>query len=219
MTAPALLTAEGVSLRIGDRTVLAPTTLTAYPGTMTAIIGLSGSGKTTLLHTLGLLHRPTTGTVTIAGAATTRWHDGLRRRFWRDRAAFVFQDHGLIEDESAAYNVSLANPPFFPSRAARNPRVQDALRTVGLDTRAAATVATLSGGEKQRVALARALFKHATYVFADEPTASLDTTNRHRVTTLLRTTADQGAIVLIATHDETLTQACDTTHPLTAPTP
>ena len=85
---------------------------------------------------------------------------------------------------------------------------------VGLSGRAKDTASVLSGGEKQRVGIARALYKEATYIFADEPTASLDAENREIITGLLRKAAGRGACVLIATHDERLASEADHVHTL-----
>lgn len=201
--------AHEVSVSIGGRTVLPPTSFEALPGSTTALVGASGSGKTTLLNTLGLLVHPSRGSVSVDAEDTTAWKDRQRRRFWRDKAAFVFQDYGLIDEESVAYNVVMSAPPFITRRALTMPGVQEALAKVGLHGRGADQVSTLSGGEKQRVGIARAIYKQARYIFVDEPTASLDRTNREIVTSLLRGEAERGAVVVIATHDESLATACD----------
>lgn len=202
---------EDVSVSIDGRLVLSPTSFEASAGSMTSIVGPSGSGKTTLLNVLGLLVRPTSGRVIADGAVTNDWNDARRRKFWRESAAFVFQDYGLIDEESVAYNVTMSNPPLFPRRAPAVPGVQDALARVDLAERSVERVSTLSGGEKQRVGIARAMFKRAAYIFVDEPTASLDLANREMVTGLLRAEANRGAAVIIATHDMTLAESCDRT--------
>jgi len=124
-------------------------------------------------------------------------------------SAFVYQDYGLIDDDSLAYNVTLTGPGLFRRRPRVSPRVEDILATVGLAWRALDRVSVLSGGEKQRAGVARALYKQATYIFADEPTASLDADNRHTVTRLLAEAASDGACVVIATHDEELAAHAD----------
>ncbi len=199
-----------LNVTIGSHTILDAISLTCRPGEMLALVGASGSGKTTLLNCLGLLQRPTSGTIRVDGTDASGWGERPRQRFWRDKAAFIYQDYGLIEDDSLADNVTLTPPGLFRNRRRVNPRVEDALATVGLAGRALDRVSVLSGGEKQRAGVARALYKRASYIFADEPTASLDADNRDTVTRLLAQAAADGACVVIATHDEELAAHADT---------
>lgn len=203
--------AENVSVLIDGRHVLSGQNAHVHRGQTLALVGPSGSGKTTLLNTLGLLLRVDGGRIAVGGKDATRWTDGQRRRFWGQHAAFIFQDYGLIDDQSVEYNVLLARLPLFGVRRKDRAAVDVALARVGLEGRGREQVSTLSGGEKQRVGLARAMFRQAGVVFADEPTASLDRPNRDIVTTFLKSEAERGAAVVIATHDETLIAACDTT--------
>lgn len=199
---------SNVSVKAGDKTVLAQLDLTCRPGEVTGLVGVSGAGKTTALHCLGLLVSPDEGAVKVDGQDTTKWTDKQRRTFWRDHVAFIFQDYGLVDDETVGYNVGIGQ------RAGRRGavfqgRIDAALEAVGLEGRATEIVSRLSGGEKQRVGLARAIAKEATCVFADEPTASLDATNRAMVIRLLQERARAGATVVLATHDEQAMEACD----------
>ena len=199
-----------LAVTIGSHTILDGVTLTCRPGEVLALVGASGSGKTTLLNCLGLLQRPTRGTIRVDEVDATGWGERPRQRFWRDKAAFIYQDYGLIDEDSLAYNVTLTQPGPFRRRPRISPRVEDTLATVGLAGRALDRVSVLSGGEKQRAGVARALYKKASYIFADEPTASLDADNRHTVTRLLAKAAADGACVVIATHDEELAAHADT---------
>lgn len=209
-----ILEARGVSVVIDGRTVVEPTTLELRAGTMTALVGPSGCGKTTLLHVLSLLQRPSQGEVVVDGADTTGWNAGRRRRFWRDRAAFVLQDYGVIEDESVSFNVSLAARLLGKGAGGDGRRVAQALELTGLDGREPEPASHLSGGEKQRLAVARAIYKRADVVFVDEPTASLDEANRQRVIYLFATLARRGCTVVVATHDDLMMEACDARHRL-----
>ncbi|MFZ4893901.1 ABC transporter ATP-binding protein [Plantibacter sp. Mn2098] len=209
--------AEQVIVNRGGRPVLAGVTVRAHAGQSLALVGPSGSGKTTLLNVLGLLQRTDGGHVKIDGQDATRWTDGQRRRFWQQHATFVFQDYGLIDDHSVAYNVVLARLPLLGLRAADVRAVDAVLERVGLCGRAREQVSSLSGGEKQRVGLARAMYRQADVIFADEPTASLDRVNRDHVTGFLHGEAARGATVVIATHDDALMRACDTRIDLVAP--
>lgn len=197
-----------VSVNTADKTVLSKVELTCKPGEVTGLVGVSGAGKTTALHCLGLLVTPAEGAVKVDGEDTTKWPDKRRRTFWRDHAAFVFQDYGLVDDETVAYNVGIGQRTGR-RRATAQKRIDSALEAVGLEGRASETVSRLSGGEKQRVGLARAIAKEATCVFADEPTASLDAENRAMVIRLLQQLARTGSTVIMATHDEQAMEACD----------
>lgn len=195
--------AKEIVIKINDKIILDNVSCMIMSGSLTAIVGPSGSGKTTLLNSLSLLQEVTSGSVYINGEDTTKWNESKRSKFWRDHAAFIYQDYGVIEDSNVVYNVTLR-------RTNRNiTGVQNVLAKVGLSGREKELGISLSGGEKQRVAIARALYKNADVVFADEPTASLDAENRNLVLELLKTAAKSGAIVLIATHDEWLIDKCD----------
>lgn len=204
-----MLRASRLSLSIAGRSVLRDVSVAVPSGSSLAIVGPSGSGKTTLLNVLSLMLPADSGALEIDGVDRTKVSERQRRRFWSRDAAFVLQDYGLIEDETAAYNVLLSDPPFVKRRAASDPRALEALEQVGLADRAATLVAALSGGEKQRVGIARASCKDAKYVFADEPTASLDRGNRDRVEALLLGSAREDRTVVISTHDRELAAKCD----------
>jgi putative ABC transport system ATP-binding protein len=138
------LHAKNVSLAVGGRTVLHHETVRALPGRTLALVGPSGCGKTTLLGILGLLHKPDTGTVLADGTDTCRWKDDLRRRFWQKHAAFVFQDYGLVDDESVAYNVALSGLSLFGSARKHVAAVEKALERVALGGRALERCSSLS---------------------------------------------------------------------------
>ena len=172
-------------------------------GEMVAITGPSGCGKTTLLNCLGLIQPVDYGNIIIDGKNVTKLSDKEKTKFWHDYATFIYQDYGIIEDESVAYNVTLDKYKI------RSNKVQTILQKVGLAGRDNDLAIVLSGGEKQRIGIARAILKNATIIYADEPTASLDANNRELVIELLRQCAKEGAIVVLATHDERLVNECD----------
>ena len=204
--------AADVRIRIDGRDVLTGETLTCERGTMMGLVGPSGCGKTTLLHCLGLLQRPDSGRVLIDGVDTGGWGPGRIRRFWRDHAAFVIQDYGIVEDESVAYNVAMASSLFTNRVAGDRPRLDAALQRTGLRGRGGEIASHLSGGEKRRLAIARAIYKDATVILVDEPTASLDADNRRRVIELLAERTQAGCTVIVATHDDEMMAACGALH-------
>lgn len=206
--------ADGVSVVIDRRDILRDTSVTCRSGTLTALVGPSGCGKTTLLHCLGLLLRPTSGRVLVGDADTSGWGAARRRRFWYERAAFVLQDYGVMDEESVAFNVTMRASILGSRVVADERRLGAALEATGLAGRDTELAAHLSGGEKQRLSIARAMYKEAEAVFVDEPTASLDAGNRARVVELFTTLSRRGCAVVVATHDAEMMAACDVRVPL-----
>lgn len=206
------INAVDLGIQIDGQDVLVGESLECTPATMTALVGPSGCGKTTLLHCLGLLQRPGSGQVLVDGTDTGGWAASRIRRFWRDHAAFVIQDYGIVDDESVAYNVTMSSSLFTNRVTGDKDRWEHALDRTGLPGRGNDAASHLSGGEKQRLAIARAIYKHADVIFVDEPTASLDAANRHRVIDLFAERADEGCTVIVATHDHDMIAACETQH-------
>ncbi|MEV6927831.1 ATP-binding cassette domain-containing protein [Dactylosporangium sp. NPDC051485] len=207
-----LMEAEGVAVAIGGRPVLDGEFVHCEPGTMTALVGPSGSGKTTLLHCLGLLLPVDRGRILIDGKDVTKYGSAARRRFWRDHAAFVLQDYGIMNDESVAFNVTMRSSPLGRRAAGDRNRLAQALEQTGLAGRQDEAASHLSGGEQQRLALARAIYKRAAVVFVDEPTASLDAANRMKVIDLFTEFAANGCTVIVSTHDVDMIEACGVRH-------
>jgi len=205
LTEPALqATGLGKDFRDGARalTVLDGLDLSVAPGETVAIVGRSGCGKTTLLQCLGLLDRPTRGSVRLAGRDAAGW-TRRRRDAWRaSRAGFVFQHYPLLDDFSALENVQLALrlAGRAPSEARRIASLW--IGRVGLADRARHRPPRLSGGERQRCAIARAMAPVPDILFCDEPTGSLDAETGRRTAALFRELARQErTAVLWVTHD------------------
>ncbi len=211
------LEARSLDISLDGIDIVRDQSLACAPGTMTGLVGPSGSGKTTLLHALGLLQPPTAGQVLVDGVDTSQWGAARRRRFWRDHATFVLQDYGVMEEESVGFNVTMTSSLWSSRVRGDRSRLQEALALTGLDGREDETASHLSGGEKQRLAVARAIYKGAEAIFVDEPTASLDQDNADRVVALLRERAQQGAVVVVATHDPAAMAECTRLHHLESP--
>lgn len=203
-----LIEAQNISVSIGGRAVLDGETIRCAPGIMTALIGPSGCGKTTLLHCLGLLLPVDTGHILFDGKDVTRYKSAERHRFWRDHAAFVLQDYGIMDEESVAFNVTMKTNILGRRVTGDQKRLAQALEQTGLQGRKDELASHLSGGEKQRLALARAIYKDARVLFVDEPTASLDERNRKKVIDLFSDFAHQGRTVIVSTHDSDFINAC-----------
>jgi putative ABC transport system ATP-binding protein len=201
-----LLDARGLtrSYRLGAATVPAVTgiSLAIHAGEFVALQGPSGSGKTTLLNLLGLLDRPDSGSLAVDGRDAAGLSENERADLRRDRFGFVFQTFNLIPVLSAEENVEY---PMALARVVaedRRSRAQELLAAVGLADKAGVRPDLLSGGQRQRVAIARALANGPAVVFADEPTANLDSRTAEEILDLMRGLCDsRGVAFLFATHD------------------
>ncbi len=201
------LVLAGTDLRyaVRDRTILDGISVQASAGRVLGVRGPSGSGKSSLLSLLGGLVAPSSGTVTLDGAPVIPGSDvALRRRF-----GFVLQGYGLVAALTARENVAVVLQAAGVPRADVGDRVQAVLDRVGLAPVADHLVEDLSGGQQQRVAVARALVSAAEVFLADEPTAELDAENRELIVSLLVERARTGAVVVIASHDPDVVDACD----------
>jgi putative ABC transport system ATP-binding protein len=183
--------------------------LVLKPGRMTALVGPSGSGKSTLLNCFGLLETPTGGEISFDGLNLTGLRSGAVRRFRRDVLGYLFQNYALVENATIEQNLDVALRARRRRGAEARAAASEALERVGLPGRQRERVSRLSGGEQQRVALARLLVKQPKLVLADEPTGALDRGNTETVVRLLREMADEGACVVIATHDDWVRDQCD----------
>jgi putative ABC transport system ATP-binding protein len=211
------LRAEAVSKSFGDGPTLvralSEVSVTLARGRVVALLGPSGAGKSTLIKAFGLVSLPDRGRIWMDGRLV--FDDGtlaagvgeLRRRY----LGFVFQKANLIPFLSARQNVELACEIGGDADPRRRALALLAYLEVG--HRADALPATLSGGEQQRVAIARALANRPALVLADEPTAALDKTLGRTVMELFRRVAhEQGAAVLVVTHDHRTLDVFDAIH-------
>jgi len=184
--------------------------LTVAGGEIVAVTGPSGSGKSTLLYLLGGLEEPDAGEVRIAGTSWRSLRGRDRARFRRRTCGFIVQGSSLLPQATAAENVEVALLLDGVEQEERRRRVEAALGRVGLADAAAKLTDQLSGGQQQRVAIARALVGDPAIVLADEPTASLDSTNAQAVTRLLVATArERGSAVVLVTHDPAVARHAD----------
>jgi lipoprotein-releasing system ATP-binding protein len=185
--------------------VLRDLDLDLEPGERVAIVGPSGCGKSTLMHLLGLLDRPSEGTLTFDGVDVgnlgERERDALRNR----RIGFVFQSHNLLPEHTALGNVTVPVRLAGGSNEVAEARAKVLLEAVGLGARLHHQPSQLSGGERQRVALARALVMGPALVLADEPTGNLDPATAARVFHLfLELNRQLGSTLVVVTHSERL---------------
>ena len=179
--------------------VLHDVSLSAEPGTITALVGRSGCGKTTLLNLAGAMDFATAGEVLIDGRSTSSLSDAELTALRRTRIGFVFQFFQLLPTLTVLENVEL--PLMLAGTRDSAATARDRLQWVGLAEKAASLPYQLSGGQQQRVAIARALVHSPTLLIADEPTGNLDTASGDQVLALLREAAAKfGTTILMATH-------------------
>lgn len=178
-------------------------------GTLAILKGRSGSGKTTLLNILGVLDKPSSGDVFIDGQDVGKLSDKKREDLRRKRMGFVFQSVSLIPTMNAFQNVEFSMR-MAGVRDGRTERVEECLKMVGLGSRMKHIPAEMSGGEQQRVAIARAFAHRPGIIFADEPTAELDSAMGAEVVRLFKEMCEKEHITIVmTTHDVGLMSAGD----------
>jgi len=179
-------------------------------GQLTILRGRSGSGKTTLINMLGALDRPTSGSVLFEDNDLTKMNDIARDEFRKHKVGFVFQSVALISTMTAYENVEFSLRLARTPRSEQNKRVTECLSMVGLEHRMNHRTQELSGGEQQRVAIARAIAHKPSIVFADEPTAELDTNTGLQVVRLFKEIiSGQGTTIVMTTHDPNMMEIGD----------
>jgi len=177
-------------------------TLDIRRGEFAAIMGKSGSGKSTLLHQLGLLDTPTEGEITIDGVEISGLSDSESTRFRLEKFGYVFQEYAILPEMTALENVYLPAMALGLSQGECIRKGMDALEKVGLTERADHRPREMSGGEQQRVAIARALINKPKILFADEPTANLDSASSKQILELFRElNRGMGQTILMVTHE------------------
>jgi putative ABC transport system ATP-binding protein len=190
-------------------------TLSVNAGELAALLGPSGSGKSTLLLCVSLIEPPSSGSIRVAGRliwnGKTSGFDA--RRFRRENIGFVFQGHNLIPFLTAQDNIALAMRLNGVRKRDAARRSRELLAYLEVERRADAFPETLSGGERQRVAIGRALANEPPIIFADEPTASLDTERGMKVMALLRRIArEKRSAVIAVTHDHRMVEGFDSAY-------
>lgn len=194
--------------------VLKGLTLDIPAGKLTLLKGRSGSGKTTLMNILGALDPPTSGRIWFGEEELTAMSEEARGKLRRRRIGFVFQSVALIPMMNAYENVEFALR-LAGSRENWRERTMECLKMVGLSQRADHMPLEMSGGEQQRVAIARAIAHKPDVIFADEPTAELDTHTGLQVVRIFKELcANEGITIVMTTHDTGLMDIGDRVYEL-----
>ena len=182
-------------------------TLDVVQGDYMAIVGPSGCGKSTLLNLIGVIDKPTSGTVAIAGRRVDAMSDREATSFRLHNIGFVFQRFYLMPILSALENVALPMAEAKVPAPERRERAAKLLAYVGLGARERHRPSELSGGEQQRVAIARALANNPALLLADEPTGELDARTGVEIISLFQQLNADGTTIVVVTHDEDLASA------------
>lgn len=181
--------------------VLRDVSLAVEEGEFVLIVGPSGSGKSTLLTVLGSMNQPSRGHVLIDGVSVYDLSPERRADFRREYVGFVFQQLQLVPYLTALENATLPLSISRLSNSAQAERAHEALRRVGLETKAHRLPGALSGGEQERVAIARAIVNHPPLILGDEPTGSLDSKTGKEIMELFRELNQSGLTICMVSHN------------------
>jgi putative ABC transport system ATP-binding protein len=197
---------KNISKKYEDKVIFNNLNLEIEKGEFVAIMGASGAGKSTLLNIIGLLEKADAGDIVIHGVTNPRLQKRDGRTLLRNNMTYLFQNYGLIENQTVFENMEIAIRFDSLSKADKSNKIIEALERVGLEGVEDTKVYKLSGGEQQRVALAKIMIKAADIILADEPTGSLDADNKAIVLNILKKFNDEGRTIIIVTHDEEVTK-------------
>lgn len=173
-------------------------------GEFLSIMGPSGCGKSTLLNILGLLDKPTSGTLSLDGRPVETNNDKELAKLRNQKIGFIFQSFHLINDLSVVDNVEIPLLYRKSTSTSRKKLAMEALEKVGLINRIKHYPNQLSGGQKQRVAIARAIVGSPEIILADEPTGNLDSAMGNEIMSILQDLNRNGSTVIMVTHDESM---------------
>ena len=184
-----------------DLTVLKFLNVEIHNGEFVAIIGPSGAGKSTLMYQLSLLDKPTNGEVTINGVKTSRLSESEKTAFRLNKLGYVFQDYALLPELTSIENIMLPMLMQGISRAVAFQKGEATLKRIGMHDKMYNLPSQLSGGQQQRVSIARAIAHDPDIVFADEPTANLDSENSELVLQTFLDLNKMGLTIVMVTHE------------------
>ncbi len=193
-----LLKLKGVSKIYDTLSALSDIDLEVRRGEWLSIMGPSGSGKTTMINIVGCMDRPSMGEVILDGQDISKENAKSLTKIRRDKIGLIFQQFHLVSYLTAIENIMVSQ--YYHSMPDYD-EAMEALEKVGLADRAKHLPSQLSGGEQQRVCIARALINCPEIILADEPTGNLDEENEQMVIGILKQLHDEGATIIVVTHD------------------
>ena len=196
-----IVSLKNISKSFKDKVIFKDFSLDVEEGEFLSVSGASGKGKTTLLNIIGLLEKPDSGDVFLFDTRNESFGSKKARDIRRHRLSYLFQNYGLVDNETCKFNLNLALEFSDLDREQKKKAISDALTSVGLEGFDNRKVFSLSGGEQQRVALAKIILKSPDLILADEPTGSLDADNRDYVLSILKKLNDEGKTIIMVTHD------------------
>ena len=205
-----MIQVKSIHKSFGPLEVLKGVDLTVEKGEIVSIIGKSGAGKTTLLQIIGTLDKPDSGSVVIDGVDVFALKEQELADFRNRHIGFIFQFHQLLPEFTTLENVMMPAMIARVSKKEAEQRAVQLLTELGMAERLTHKPNELSGGEKQRVAAARAMMMSPDVILADEPSGSLDESNKKELHKLLMQMREQyGQTIIIVTHDKELAEISD----------
>lgn len=198
----AVIELNEVEKSYGKQTILSSINLSIHSGEMVAIVGKSGRGKTTLLNIMGLITKKDKGDLFLFDQKNIGIHSREAMLLRRHKIGYLFQNYGLVEDESVMWNLFLALEYKKLTKKEKKERINKQLKDFGLTHLSDKMIYQLSGGEQQRIAIVRLLLQESELILADEPTASLDKENENLILSYLEMLHDQGKTIVVVTHNQ-----------------
>lgn len=196
---------RNIQKKFEEKTVFKNFNLSVKQGDFIGITGNSGSGKSTLLNMMGLLESPDEGIINMYDKQNVKPNTRSAQKLLRHKIGFLFQNFALIDDKSVNYNLDIACLDKKHWNKTNKMQLLDKLR---LDVPLNKKAYHLSGGEQQRLALARLMIKDCDLILADEPTGSLDQTNRNAVLDVLSQLNRDGKTIVVVSHDPFVIEQC-----------
>lgn len=178
-------------------------------GEFLAIMGKSGAGKSTLLYQIGLLDMPTSGKIIVDGVDIQSLSENEKTNFRLRKMGYVFQDYALVPELSAVENIALPLMMSGTEQSVATGYARELMDRIGMSEKYNNRPNQLSGGEQQRVSIARSIIQSPQILFADEPTANLDSTSSRIVIELLSELHRSGQTIVMVTHEEEYAANCD----------
>lgn len=196
-----VLKIDNLAKSYGKNIVFSGVNLTVNKGDMLAITGESGKGKTTLLNIMGLITKKDSGNIVIYNKVNPHINSNESMLLRRKNIGYLFQNFGLVDDETVFWNLNLALEYKKISKKERIKKIDDLLKRFDLSYLKTKKIYQLSGGEQQRIAILRLILQDSDLILADEPTASLDCENEKIVMEYLKELNTSGKTIIVVTHN------------------